>query len=341
MDDFGRTPDIARAALLQQHARASEEDPTVAPVGPPYWSGTGLVTTLGLLGEAARSREAEASRESTLLVIMARDPSDAVRRAVATNPATPRIISEALLGTGEYDLDSAEDIWGSVWAEEPEDVFRQTGRYDIDALRRSVEAGDEADIRFLNMLMARGFFARDYDDHERSRVWFRVAALAGSLEAIRMIGVAYEKEGDTSEAIEWLKRAIEVHPRAWLDLGRVYAGVGNTAEARRYLTPVAREGDPEAKALLASLGKTGGGCFIATAVYGDYDSAPVVTLRSFRDQTLATSRHGRALIRVYYAVSPKLADRLGDAPRARGMTRLLLDRFVRLLESRGYPDHSR
>lgn len=50
-----------------------------------------------------------------------------------------------------------------------------------------------------------------------------------------------------------------------------------------------------------------GGCYIATAVYGSYEAPEVLTLRTFRDETLALTKSGRAFIRTYYAVSPSLA----------------------------------
>lgn len=75
-----------------------------------------------------------------------------------------------------------------------------------------------------------------------------------------------------------------------------------------------------------------GGCYIATAVYGNYDAPPVVTLRLFRDQRLASSPLGRGFIRLYYAVSPRVAKRLTPThPVTKGVRRLL-DIAVRKLE---------
>ena len=48
------------------------------------------------------------------------------------------------------------------------------------------------------------------------------------------------------------------------------------------------------------------GCYVATAVYGSYDCPEVWVLRRYRDFTLAHSWYGRAFIRAYYAISPKL-----------------------------------
>ena len=68
-------------------------------------------------------------------------------------------------------------------------------------------------------------------------------------------------------------------------------------------------------------GTSGGGCFIATACYGDFDHPDVLAFRRFRDDRLLPSPAGRLCVKGYYAVSPAIARRLGDAPRLAGMVR--------------------
>ena len=51
-----------------------------------------------------------------------------------------------------------------------------------------------------------------------------------------------------------------------------------------------------------------GACFIATAVYGDYDHPQVRKLRAFRDHVLMKSRAGRRFVHWYYRVGPGLAE---------------------------------
>lgn len=72
----------------------------------------------------------------------------------------------------------------------------------------------------------------------------------------------------------------------------------------------------------------GGGCYIATAVYGSYDAPEVLVLRSFRDQVLRKHWFGRCFIKAYYFLSPPIAERLKDARRINGLVRAALDRFV-------------
>ena len=73
---------------------------------------------------------------------------------------------------------------------------------------------------------------------------------------------------------------------------------------------------------------SGGGCYIATAVYGSYDAPEVLVLRRFRDEYLAKSVFGRSLIRTYYRISPRLADHLRTHPMVNRPVRVVLDRFV-------------
>ena len=80
------------------------------------------------------------------------------------------------------------------------------------------------------------------------------------------------------------------------------------------------------------------GCYIATCVYGSYDCPQVWTLRRFRDERLARSGAGRLFIRGYYAISPAVVRRFGQGTFFSRFLRPVLDRMVRSLRHRGYPD---
>lgn len=77
--------------------------------------------------------------------------------------------------------------------------------------------------------------------------------------------------------------------------------------------------------------KSGGACYIATAVYGSYDSPEVHILRRYRDENLVKSTIGRLFIRVYYRLSPPIAQWLIHTRRINNATRLILDKFVTYL----------
>ena len=57
----------------------------------------------------------------------------------------------------------------------------------------------------------------------------------------------------------------------------------------------------------ANTSKKGRGCYIATACYGNYDCAQVLTFRNFRDEYLNETLAGRFFIKTYYAFSPVIA----------------------------------
>ncbi len=74
-----------------------------------------------------------------------------------------------------------------------------------------------------------------------------------------------------------------------------------------------------------------GPCYIATAVYGSHYAPEVVTLRNFRDEVLQNSLAGRLFIKVYYALSPPVADYLAEAEALNGWVRSALSWFVDLI----------
>ena len=80
---------------------------------------------------------------------------------------------------------------------------------------------------------------------------------------------------------------------------------------------------------------SGGGCYIATAVYGSYDCPQVWTLRRFRDDMLAKTECGRAFIRIYYAVSPALVKYFGKQNWFKRVWLKVLDHMVDRLQSKG------
>ena len=76
-------------------------------------------------------------------------------------------------------------------------------------------------------------------------------------------------------------------------------------------------------------GKYGkGGCFIATAVYGDSEAPEVLVLRRFRDEVLMKFLLGRGFIAAYYRLSPPIAGALRSSPTAQRFLRRQLDIMV-------------
>ncbi len=84
----------------------------------------------------------------------------------------------------------------------------------------------------------------------------------------------------------------------------------------------------------------GGGCYIATCVYGSSECREVWTLRRFRDRCLARHAAGRLFIRLYYRFSPKLVAAFGGIRAVRALWKAVLDRFVQVLDRKGYGSRS-
>ena len=75
-----------------------------------------------------------------------------------------------------------------------------------------------------------------------------------------------------------------------------------------------------------------GFCFIATAVYGDYDHHQVQVLRQYRDEHLLTKTFGRACVSAYYVCSPPIADWLRKHPAFAKPVKRVLDRIVSAIQ---------
>lgn len=82
----------------------------------------------------------------------------------------------------------------------------------------------------------------------------------------------------------------------------------------------------------------GGGCYIATCVYGSYDCPQVWTLRRFRDYILDETWYGRLFIKCYYAFSPTLVKLFGETKWFKNFWKSRLDKMVYELNCSGVED---
>lgn len=83
---------------------------------------------------------------------------------------------------------------------------------------------------------------------------------------------------------------------------------------------------------------TGGGCYVATAVYGSYDCPEVWVLRRFRDILLMKTWYGRVFVKAYYRFSPFLVNKFGNMPCFQHFWKCKLDRLISFLKTRGFED---
>ena len=83
--------------------------------------------------------------------------------------------------------------------------------------------------------------------------------------------------------------------------------------------------------LLATINKSTGACYIATAVYGSYDSDEVLVLRRFRDEILKPTKIGRKMVVFYYKYSPYLSKKLKLNSIPSNIIKFILNRFIKFL----------
>jgi len=79
-------------------------------------------------------------------------------------------------------------------------------------------------------------------------------------------------------------------------------------------------------------GGGGGGCFIATAIYNDFNTPQVKTLRKFRDESLLKNTIGRFFVRLYYQVSPPVANLIEKHTFLKNIFKLPLNVFIRIIK---------
>ena len=104
-----------------------------------------------------------------------------------------------------------------------------------------------------------------------------------------------------------------------------------------------RNGKPQSDSCQAyyqsrSSSGSGGGCYIATAVYGSYNCPQVWLLRRYRDNGLAKCILGRLFIRAYYAVAPTLIKWFGKNKFFNNLCRKVLNYKVQQLRKLGIED---
>lgn len=69
---------------------------------------------------------------------------------------------------------------------------------------------------------------------------------------------------------------------------------------------------------------SGGGCFIATAVYGSPMAKEINILREFRDRFMLTNAGGRKIVELYYLHGPALARLISQSEKLRSTARILI-----------------
>lgn len=145
----------------------------------------------------------------------------------------------------------------------------------------------------------------------------------------------YRDVGNRPLTLEWLKNAAIADDYGELDNKSIYHEIAqdNKRRAQKGIdemsTPKKRSPAPVEQK------KGGGGCFIATAVYGSPIAPEVLVFRRFRDEVLLASAPGKVGVRLYYRLSPSMAFFISRNSFLRLVTKTILLRpILFLLKSR-------
>ncbi|WP_163618062.1 CFI-box-CTERM domain-containing protein [Microbacterium sp. B35-30] len=158
-----------------------------------------------------------------------------------------------------------------------------------------------------------------------------------SLSAVGTQRVADYLRGVLTAAGQWLLISEEKKQM----LASLQVEVSSTTNAVRPEEPMSAGSTHRASASApasATPTSRSGGCYVATAVYGNYDCPEVWVLRRWRDTRLITNAAGRAFVAAYYAFSPHLVRLLGDRDWFRRSMRRPIDLLVKRLRDSGYLD---
>ncbi len=138
------------------------------------------------------------------------------------------------------------------------------------------------------------------------------------------------KRGPTASTVKIVTKAAKPTP-AQRKPERVDDRVTCTGCGRKIVPRIITDHGEPSKSVCAFCGTTYqdfGWCFIASAVYGDYDAPEVLVLRRYRDEILLHNALGRKFVRFYYRTSPPIAQVLKKMPMLASCIRALLDKLI-------------
>ena len=159
------------------------------------------------------------------------------------------------------------------------------------------------------------------DETPYARIW-----PAGTIVAAYVFKYKDTEPDPGSDAYEDLKKYTKITLDAFDELDpeqqKHYKDSNQIFHILRPILEITQAGRPLSEVQAPTQKKSG--CFVATEIYGSYDDENVVLLRRYRDNVLLINPFGRALVRLYYWVSPPIANLLKKVP-------LLLNLFRRVI----------
>lgn len=114
-----------------------------------------------------------------------------------------------------------------------------------------------------------------------------------------------------------------------------YRGSASSSRGTEKIDGPVLSGSSTGSSTSSSRNSSKGGCYIATAIYGTYDTTELWVLRRYRDQVLSRSVYGRTFVKIYYIVSPTFVKLFGKTKLFNFVFKKLLDRKVKKLHEQG------
>ena len=226
-----------------------------------------------------------------------------------------------------------------------DDDFKQESNVDQDQILDELKKCESSPPEFLTITR------EDRDDHwiqilysdDDRGIWTAPLELKGLKMQIYVLDPSYGNftETEIKRYKKNFERLLENYD-FYKEDDRYFYATNDIVETSHVVSSIFREvyqcgGNLEFKAEgdLSSLSNTtkvkttkkSGSCFVATAVYEDYDHPQVIRLRAFRDHFLSGSALGRILITIYYVVGPYLAILPTRSRVTKRLLRLMLDRL--------------
>ena len=226
-----------------------------------------------------------------------------------------------------------------------DDDFKQESNVDQDQILDELKKCESSPPEFLTITR------EDRDDHwiqilysdDDRGIWTAPLELKGLKMQIYVLDPSYGNftETEIKRYKKNFERLLENYD-FYKEDDRYFYATNDIVETSHVVSSIFREvyqcgGNLEFKAEgdLSSLSNTtkvkttkkSGSCFVATAVYEDYDHPQVIRLRAFRDHFLSGSAIGRILITIYYVVGPYLAILPTRSRVTKRLLRLMLDRL--------------
>jgi tetratricopeptide (TPR) repeat protein len=128
---------------------------------------------------------------------------------------------------------------------------------------------------------------------------------------------------------------------------KIEPNVSTNKERLSTLKPIKEESDEALKIIRKALSKISytkicplnleksSGCFIATAAYSTPIHPDLDTFRAFRDEKLLTHWIGNKLVKMYYQLSPSVAEYINQKPRIKRFVRRQLESLATWMRNQG------